>query len=441
MIMYEKILDKVKRNGSRWVDLNFVDIDGRVYTKTIHVNELNKETFKEGIKTNLIDVFGFSGKDTYLKPDPSTYSTVPWNRDYVRFISNIMTSKDEHFSKDTRYSMDRVYINLKSKFDIITIKSSIEFYVFDSLSVDRLEDRGALYNMDSVESPTAITSIWNSDNGSFQSSPKDMFYPMRAQLGDIMENNFSYRLEHHEHGSSSRGQQRVGIAEMELKRAADAFISLKYIVKNLAFLATKYATFMPLPLFSSKGNGVKVEIKIKKGNKEIFEKEQEKLYFIGGILEHARALSLFTNPNINSYKRLKKEPFYIAYSNLNNNAIVSSTENSVVFNSADSSINPYLAYAMIIAAGMDGIKKKIQPPDIIEENINLMSQSRKKELKIKNLPINIINAIDAFDSDPDFIKGYISYELLGDYLERKIEEHKENEKRPTPYEVSKYFDI
>ena len=182
---------------------------------------------------------------------------------------------------------------------------------------------------------------------------------------------------------------------------------------------------------------------------EYAQMSQTARYFIGGLLEHASAISVFTNPNANSYKRLAADPHYIAWGKRNSSAVVR-IENEIrndrkgkkiIFNLADSSANPYLAYGIIAAAGLDGIKNKLDPGNPVDSNLDDMDEDEMRKAGVKFLPSNVLEAISALESDNKFLKGILSSDILESYLENKIDEHKEQGLRPTAYEFEKYFNL
>lgn len=450
----EESLEFMKTNDVKWVSLQFVNADGQLQTKTISSKDFGEEAFSEGVETPLGEIFGFTGKQLSLMPDPDTFARVPWEQSTMRFISNIYSDSDkERFMRDSRYSIERVNINAKAMgISDVQIASESEFYVFDNVTGDKAApERGQNYLIDTREAYWNPTPFWNSKKGAYMSQPQDTLYAARVQMAELMGDHFRYEVESHSHGRSPNGQQRIKLKPYNAKIAADAMVTLKHVARNIAFIANGVATFMPLPILGDKGSSLCISQRLRKGASNLFFEEkgdfgelsQTALYYIGGILEHAESLSIFTAPTTNSYRKLRSDPRYVAWSRTNPNALVttaaSGDERSVVYKGADASVNPYLAYAAVVAAGLDGIKNKTDPGKPVDENLADMDSKRMKELKVRQLPSSLMDAIAALENDNKFLKGFVSPELLAEYLEQRLAEHKENEKRPTAYEMEIYF--
>ncbi len=446
----------MKTNDLRWVSLHFINIDGGLHHRTIAAKDLTEASFSDGIETDLTEVFGFTGKALSLVPDPDSFAKVPWEPNTMRLLCDIYSIPGKERSmKDSRYSVERININAKAMgITDVQIGAESEFYLFDNVTGDKLSpERGPNFLIDSREAYWNPTPFWNTRKGAYASQPQDTFYSARVQIAEIVEDHFRYGVASHSHGRSANGQQRVSLRETNAKLAADALVSLKHVARNIAYISSSIATFMPLPVANEKGSALNLSQKLRKGTANLFYDEkgeyaqlsQTALYYIGGILEHAEALCVFTAPTTNSYKRLKNDPRYAAWSRSSPNALVCvnsavpDPERSIIYTGADPSVNPYLAYAAVVAAGLDGIKNKIDPGKPVDENLLAMDAKRRKELKVKSLPSSVMDAVAALENDNKFLKGFISTEILAEYLEQRLEEHKENEKRPTAYEIEKYF--
>lgn len=452
----DEALEFLKKSEAKWIDLQFVNMDGQIQHKTISAKDVGEELFSNGVETNLEEVYGFAGRALSLFPDSDSYGRVPWEPNTMRIISNVFAMPDrERFTKDPRYSIERVNINAKAMgITDVTIGTDAEFYIFDNVTADKLSpERGPNYLIDTREAFWNPSPFFSQRNGAYTGQPHDTLYAARVQIAEIMEDHFRYMIKSHAHGRSANGQQRMRIGDYNAKLAADAFATLKYAAKNIAFIGNNVATFMPMPIMGEKGNSLGMTQRLKKGPANLFYDEkddyaqlsQTALYYIGGLLEHAESLCLFTTPGTNSYRRLKNDPRYAAWSRSSPHTLVrvdSATkdeERSITFTGADSSINPYLAYTAVVAAGLDGIKNKTDPGKPVDEDLAGVDSKRMKELKIRPLPGSVLDSAAALESDNKFLKGFISPELLADYLELRLAEHRENEKRPTAYEMEKYF--
>jgi glutamine synthetase len=277
-------------------------------------------------------------------------------------------------------------------------------------------------------------------------------YSARIQICETMEDSFGMPVENHSHGRAPTAQQTFSISEKGLRDAADAVCTLKFIVRNLANAVNASSTFMPYPVEGEKGNRQSIGISLwKAADNNVFYDAKEDYaqfsqsgrYFIGGIIEHANALSLFTAPTPNSYKRLAADPITVGWSKEKNESLVVITNErkndkegkKIVYMGGDPAANSYLAYSTVLAAGLDGMKNKIDPGEPSD------SADEKKKRTSKALPTSLYGAIEALESDTKFIKGVLPGELLGDYLDLKLAEHKRSITAISGWEVEKYYNI
>lgn len=440
----EEALEFIRVNDIKWVDLQFFDFDSQLRHITLSSKIVDENFFKNGIEVDLSNIFGYEKERFILLPDPETYARLPWDTTTVRFISSIYHSNKERYLKDVRYFAERVSINLKALgYNDFYIDGEIEFNLFDSVTGDKLSpERGPNFLIDSREAYWNPTPFWNFKRASFISPPFDTLANLRAQLAEFLNDNFRINITAHAHGKSSCGQQSISFSSFSSKNAADTIATIKYVTKNIAYSANLTPTFMAYPILNEKGNSLLLGFDLRKGIESIFFKENEltdyALYFIGGILEHAKALTIFIAQTTNSYKKLMLEPKFISWGH-NSSNLVRPFANKITFTAADSAVNPYIAIAAISAAGIDGIKNKISPPKQLEDE---SADSKKlRDSKIKQLPLSITEAIEALESDNKFLKGFISSEFLSIYLEKLINEDKENKIRPTQYEFERYFNL
>jgi glutamine synthetase len=224
------------------------------------------------------------------------------------------------------------------------------------------------------------------------------------------------------------------------------------VARTVGFLNGVNATFMPMPIPSEKGSGLELEISAigDKGESVFYDKKdglsENARYFVGGVLEHLKAIMLFTNPTTNSYKRFYEEPRYASWGNADkSNAIfidTSGKETRIVATFPDPMLNPFIAYPVIMAAGLDGVKKKTEPPmEMLTERPSTMPVKERKRLKVEEFPRELMVAIEAMESDVDFVKGVITPELLVDYLEQKLKEQRMGSMIPNAYEFDQYFHL
>ena len=406
---------------------------------------------------DLFDVFGKSEQgDLVLLPDGDTLARLPWEPSTIRLVSDIIAAvSGERYLKDSRYVSERIETNLEA-LGVKTTKigASVEFHIFETVTADRTSTgRGAGTLVDTKEanwSPSPLSSI---RKGAYVAQPYDSLYAARTQIAETMEENFGFVVDSHRHGRSATAQQSLDIHEYSIKNAADALNTLKFVTRNLANAVNAAATFMPYPVEGEKGSSLLLHQSLwKTGDSNIFydandsyaQLSQTGRYYIGGILEHAAALSIFTNPTSNSYKRLAMDRKFVGWSKDNREALVLvpytkknyKEGKRVVFTGTDPSVNPYIAYAAVVAAGIDGIKSKIDPGDPLESG-----EEETKKRKWKRLPNSLYEAVESLETDPKFIKGVMPAELLGDYLDLRLGESKEFQRNLSNWEMEKYWNV
>ncbi|MEM1743012.1 MAG: type I glutamate--ammonia ligase, partial [Nitrososphaerota archaeon] len=299
-------------------------------------------------------------------------------------------------------------------------------------------------------------------DGYLPSLPQDTLVEFRNNVSRILEDYFKIIVDAHHHEVATAGQCEIDLRHDTLKKIADNVQTYKYVVKNVAKNMGLIATFMPKPIYGDNGSGMHVHISLWRNGVNTFydsddqyaELSQTARYFIGGILEHGKALSAIVAPTTNSYKRLiagYEAPVYLTWSKSNRSAVIripayhkgrdTSTLKRIEFRAPDPSANPYLCFSAIIAAGLDGIKKKIDPGDPVDENIYKLAVEKKRELGIEKLPSDLREALQCLQSDREFLKPVMSDELINTWIELKLEECEQVNSIPHPYEFHLYFDI
>lgn len=458
----EEALEFINVNNAKWVDLQFMDPSGRMNRSTVHAREFTPDAFTNGVQCgNLQEAFGFADEgELVLRPDPDTFGRVPWEASTVRFICDVMVApKLDRFPKDPRLVSERLMVNAKAMgLSDVSVSPEMEFYIFDAVSIDKVSPgRGPNYLIDSREAPWNPSPLWNAKNGAFIGQPFDSLYAARTQVSEVLEDNFRYFVQGHSHGKGPSSQQSITLRANPLRSAADATMTAKYVVRNLAFIANSTSTFMPMPIHTERGSSLRMLMSIWKGDENVFydptdtyaQLSQNGRYFIGGILEHAAALSLFTAPTTNSYKKLLNDPAYIAWGKRSNGALLrvpferknDKLGKGILYLGADPSANPYLAYSVVAAAGLDGIKRKKDPGEPVDKDINSMGSKERKDAGIDYLPSSLLEAISELETDNSFLKGILPSELLESYLAKKMEEQKEHNTRTSAYEFEAYYNM
>ncbi len=456
MSAIDDVMKYVATNEIRWVDLQFFDIKGVMHRVTISNRKLEEASFGNGIAAaDLSEVFGASEQgDLVLLPDPDTMARLPWEPATVRLICDVVASlKKERFLKDPRYVAERMETNLGAAgIKNSLVGSEVDCYIFDTTTADKTNrGRGTGLIMDSREAKWGPSPMSNDSTGAYAATPQDSMYSARVQIAETMEDSFGVLVDSHRHGRSPTAQQTFELGPRSLKAAGDAVNTLKFITKNLATAVNASASFMPYPVEGEKGSSLNIAVSLwKTSEQNVFYDAKEAYgqlsqtgrYFAGGLLEHAAALSLFTAPLPNSYRRLAAEGLKMGWSCSDKSALVYVPYNKkniketkrVVYRGADPSANPYLAHALVAAAGLDGIKKKADPGDPME------AEGKKKRVE-KELPSSLLEAASALESDTTFLKGVVPTELLGDFLDLKLKQHRESLKGVTSFELQKYFNV
>jgi glutamine synthetase len=441
--------------GSKFKDVQFVqlrytDILGKFLAKyAVSDTGDPTEDLKNGISLDGSSVAGFSKineSDLLLVPDRSTLQLLPLS-DYK--IATVIADVYEGFNngrlvRDPR-SVPQVLENaLKAQGLLCQIGPEVECFVFE----DILYDKDGKPDIKSSErfGKYRIRIKRGYDAPPFQ----DSLLELRFQVAEVLKNNYSVKVTNLNHEVASSGQREINFMHSTITKAADIVQIYKDLVRTIAKKQDKVANFMPKPIFdeynprsseNDNGSGMHVSMSLWSGGRNIFydqddpyaELSQIGRYFIGGVLKHASSLAALVAPTVNSYHRLVpgfEAPVYAAWSKGNRSAVLRIPVNEknigkskrIEFRAPDPSSNPYLAFSATVAAGLDGIKEKIDPGDPVNENIYKMSDSRRKALGINTLPRTLQDSIDALKNDNLYLKPYFRIELIETYVELKHEE-------------------
>ncbi len=295
--------------------------------------------------------------------------------------------------------------------------------------------------------------------GYYAAPPRDGLADLRNEIGMVLEDSFGIPVEAHHHEVATAGQCEINIRYAPLIAMADAIMTMKMVIKRTAQQFNRVATFMPKPLYGDNGSGMHTHQSLWKDGRNTFydpdepyaEVSQTCRYYIGGLMEHSRALTAITNPTTNSYRRLVpgyEAPVFIAWARGNRSAncrvpvYEKTLEKSkrIEFRTPDPSCNIYLALSAMLAAGLDGINRKLDPGDPVDEDIYHLTAHRRKELRIRELPGSLKESLDALESDQGFLETVFPKDLLEHYVGLKRKEALEVSLRPTPLEFALYLD-
>src|SRR3989454_3115500 len=468
----KEVLELAKKNKVEIVDLKFVDVPGLWQHFSIPAAELTTELFEEGIGFDGSSIRGFQAineSDMLLFPDPDSAFLDPFTEHAT--LSLICNVKDpvtgEAYSRDPRYIAQKAEKYLKSTgiADTSYWGPEIEFFIFDSVRFDQSYNHG-FYYIDSEEG------FWNAGNGDkpnlgykirykegyFPVPPMDQYQDLRSEMVRNLE-KCGDKIEVHHHEVGTAGKTEIDMRFTTLTRMADQVLLYKYIIKNTAWKRGKTVTVMPKPLFQDNGSGMHTHQSLWKGGKNIFyDKKGYGLisdtarHYIGGLIKHAHALCAFIAPTTNSYRRLVpgyEAPINLVYSARNRSACVripmySSSEKAkrLEFRTPDPSCNPYFAFPAMLMAGLDGVKKKIEPPPPVDKDLYELPAAEAK--KIKSMPGSLDQALDALERDHDFLLegGVFTPDVIETWLAYKRKREVDAIRlRPHPHEFSLYFDI
>lgn len=414
----KEVLQFIEENDVKFIRLAFCDLLGTQKNISIMPNELER-AFKEGVSFDASAIKGFadvSKSDLLLFPDPSTLSVLPWRPQQgrvVRFFCDIRTPEKEKFVCDSRDILRNMIKKCVIKGYTPYIGTECEFYLFKT---------------DEEGEPTMIT---HDKGGYFDIAPIDKGENIRREICLCLEEmGIKPESSHHEQGP---GQNEIDFNYSDSLTAADNFITFKSVVKAIATRNGLFASFLPKPIADESGNGLHINLSLLKNGTNIFENnkwEQENAKnFIAGILSKAKEITAFLNPLVNSYERFGKfeAPKYISWSHQNRSQLIripaaTGEKTRMELRSPDSSINPYIAFSLIIGAGLYGIENSIELPEAVNEN--LYTTSDEVLNNIEKLPESLEEAIN-IAKNSEFIKDIIGEEVLKRYIELKEIEIKE----------------
>ena len=465
------VMATIRKHDIKLVDLRFVDFHGTWQHFTIRATDLEVDTFEDGLGFDGSSIRGWQAineSDMLVIPDPSTAFIDP----FFATPTLVLTCDIADPMTKGAYSRDPRAIAKKAEKYLLStglattafFGPEAEFFVFDDVRYASSAN-AAFYTVDSQEG------VWNTGrdenpNLGYKSGHKEGYFPVPPNdtLQDIrsemmlMMIDLGIDVEVHHHEVATGGQCEIDIRFCPLVECADKMTLYKYIVKNVARKHGKTATFMPKPLFQDNGTGMHIHQSLWNDDDPLFAGSgyaglsQSALYYIGGILKHAPALIAITNPTTNSFKRLVpgyEAPVNLAYSQRNRSASVripmysqNPKAKRIEFRCPDPTANPYLAFAAMLMAGLDGIQNKIDPGEPLDKNLYDLSPDEKAQ--IPTTPESLSDALDALHADHDFLlKGDVFTE---DVIETWIAYKRKNEvdainMRPHPHEFELYFDI
>lgn len=464
------VLELAKKSDARQADLRFTDIPGLSHHISYPMSMLDEKSFEEGFGIDGSSIRGWAAineSDMLLIPDPATAFMDPFTEiPTIVMNGNVIDPiTKQHYERDPRWIAQKAekYLQNTGLADTCYFGAEAEFFIFDSVRFDTNMHSG-FYHIDAEEGR------WNSGReernlgyrprvkeGYFPVPPTDHYMDLRSEMVDVMI-QAGLNIECHHHEVATGGQCEIDQRFDTLVKSADNMMLYKYIVRNVAIQYGKTVTFMPKPLFGDNGSGMHCHQSLWKDGQPLFAGDgyaglsEMALWYIGGLLKHARALSAIIAPTTNSYKRLVpgyEAPVNLAYSRRNRSAAVripmysaSPKAKRVEFRPPDPSCNPYLAFAAMMMAGLDGVLTKADPGQSLDKDIYDLSPEEMKN--VPSMPASLDEALNCLDEDHGFLlKGDVfTEELLETYIAYKRKNEADAIRlRPHPYEFQMYYDI
>jgi glutamine synthetase len=433
------IMKEMRSNGMAELNLQFTDIHGSAKSAIIPARNVG-EALDKGVWFDGSSIEGFTRiceSDMFLKADPSTYSVNPWDRKSARVICDVYTPEGKPFEGDPRNVLKRV-MKEASGLDLeYMVGPELEFFLFKT---------------DGYAKPSPMPH----DSASyFDLSPKDLATEVRRDMiSTLHEMGIVCEMGHHE---VAPGQHEIDLKYGNALRIADSIVTVRHTIKLIAQKYGLHATFMPKPIFGENGSGMHVHQSLFRNGKNVFfdPRNRYKLSktaysFIAGQLKHVKAMSAVVAPTINSYKRLVpgyEAPVYICWAQINRSALIRIPRYSrgreqstrAELRCPDPSTNPYLAFAVMLKAGLDGIKQNLSPPEPVEENVYEFDDSKLDQRNIGRLPASLWEALDELKKDKT-MQDALGPHLFQTYLDAKRKEWYDYIIQVTDWEKKKYFE-
>ncbi|MFK8048582.1 MAG: glutamate--ammonia ligase [Halioglobus sp.] len=468
--MSEHTLNLIKENEARWVDLRFTDTRGKEQHVSIPSTEISEDFFEGGKMFDGSSISGWKGineSDMILMPDDSTSVLDPFTDETTVILrcDVVEPTTMQGYERDPRSVAKRAEEYLKSTGlgDIAFFGPEPEFFVFDDIKWHS-DMSGAGYSINSEEAAWASSQSFDDGNighrpgvkgGYFPVPPVDSLHDIRAAMCGAME-QMGLPIEVHHHEVGTAGQCEIGVKFNTLVKKADEVQILKYCVHNVAHAYGKTSTFMPKPLVGDNGSGMHVHMSVAKDGENTFAGDgyaglsETALFYIGGVIKHARALNAFTNASTNSYKRLVpgfEAPVMLAYSARNRSASIripyepNPKGKRIEVRFPDPTANPYLAFAALLMAGIDGIKNKIHPGDPADKDLYDLPPEEGK--LIPTVASSLEMALSALESDHDFLTAgsVFTEDMINGYIELKSEEIETLNMTTHPVEFDMYYSV
>lgn len=462
------VLKMIEENGVKFVDFRFTDSHGKEQHVTVPAKTVEASTFEDGKMFDGSSIAGWKGineSDMILMPDQDTAVMDPFTDEPTLIITCdiVEPSTMQGYERDPRSVAKRAIEHLKSTGvgDQAYFGPEPEFFLLDDVRWGS-DMSGSFVKVDSEESEWNSEKVYSDGNmghrpgvkgGYFPVPPVDSLHDIRSQMCLTLE-EMGQEVEVHHHEVATAGQCEIGVRFNTLIRKADEVQQMKYVIHNVAHAYGKTATFMPKPIVGDNGSGMHVHQSIFKDGENLFSGDgyaglsETALYYIGGVIKHARALNAFTNSSTNSYKRLVpgfEAPVMLAYSARNRSASIRIPYESnpkgrrIEVRFPDPTANPYLAFSALLMAGLDGIQNKIHPGDAMDKD--LYDLPAEEAAEIPTVASSLDEALEALQADRDFLTagGVFTDDMIDAFIDLKMEEVTRLRMTTHPVEFDMYY--
>jgi len=436
----EQVLKTIQEKNVEFLRLQFTDISGIVKNVAIPASQMGK-ALKSGISFDGSSIEGFARiqeSDMVLRPDLSTFCILPWRSkdgsNEARLICDVHLPNGSPFEGDPRCVLRRQLEAAKEMGYKMNVGPELEFFLFEK------------QNGGSATTPHDF-------GGYFDLGPVDLAEDVRREIiRALTQMDFTIEASHHE---VARGQHEIDFVYDDALKNADKVVTFKYVTKTIAMREGLRATFMPKPIYGAAGTGMHANISLFRGEENAFYDPGAAMdisdlarFFVGGLIEHASAITAIANPLINSYKRLVsgfEAPVYITWSGPNRSSLIRipagrGLSTRLEFRSPDPTCNPYLTFAVILAAGLDGIKRGIDPGDAVDLNVYHLTAAERKAMGIRTLPANLKEALDCLEQDR-VIRAALGEHVFENIMRLGLSEWEAYNTFVHPWEVERYINI
>lgn len=436
----KELLAKCKAENVRFVRLQFTELYGHLKNVQIPVEEISKALDNEMMfdGSSIRGYKRIEQSDMYFKPDINTFAVLPWlgrpSGNVARIICDVLDPDGSPFPGDPRGALKRQIAEAKKMGFTMNVGPEAEFFIFK-----RAEDG----------TPTVDP---HDTAGYFDVGPMDKGENVRRAIEDtLVQLGFNIEVSHHE---VAIGQHEIGFRHADALTCADNLTTFRYVVRSVAEQNGMHATFMPKPIFGQNGSGMHCNMSLSKAGRNTFfdpkgleQLSDVALGYIAGLLDHLPGITALANPTVNSYKRLVpgyEAPVYIAWSPGNRSAAIRipakrGNSTRAELRTPDPTANPYLAFTVMLAAGLDGIKRGLKPPAPVNQNIYHLSEEESAKLKITGLPHNLSAAIDAFSRDKVLTRA-LGEHITEAFIAEKRAEWKDYQAQVHGWEIQRYME-